>query len=320
MMAAALAGAVTAVLFAALAVVFFVGRRVAERGERQASRRVRALGPAGSGSREVLRRETLSGLPWLHRLLSRMDWSARLARLLRQAGAPGNPGLYVLASLLLWLAGFYLTLTASGWFLAALPAGFVLAVLPFWWVRRRRARRMDAFQRQLPEALDLIARALRAGHTFDGGMRMVVDEFDDPIGPEFGQTLDEINFGAHVDEALRGLLERVDCPDLKFFVVSVNIQRETGGNLAEIIGNIASLVRERFKLLGKVRVLSAEGRLSATILLALPFLIAVVIQFLNPDYMTDLYTKPMGRLLLGAALVSMSFGALIIRRMVRIKV
>ena len=320
MIAAALAGVVTALLFTVLAVGFFISRRVSERGERQVSRRLRALSPAGSSAREVLRRETLSGLPWFHRLLSRMNWSTRLQALLRQAGAPGNPGLYVLASLLLWMTGFYIMLIASGWFLVSLPAGFVLAWLPFWWVRRRRTKRMDAFQRQLPEALDLIGRALRAGHTFDGGMRMVVDEFDDPIGPEFGQTLEEINFGAHVDEALRGLLDRVDCPDLKFFVVSVNIQRETGGNLAEIIGNIANLVRERFKLLGKVRVLSAEGRLSAMILLALPFLITLVIQFLNPEYMTDLYVKPMGRMLLGGALVSMAFGALVIRRMIRIRV
>lgn len=320
MMAAALAGGVTALLFTVLAVVFFVSRRVGERWERQVSRRLRALGVSGPGPRELLRRETLSGLPWFHRLLSRMNWTSRLQALLRQAGAPGNPGLYVLASLLLWMAAFYIVLIAADSFLAALPSGLAFAWLPFWWVRRRRAKRMEAFQRQLPEALDLIARALRAGHTFDGGMRMVVDEFADSIGPEFGQTLDEINFGAHVDEALRGLLDRVDCPDLKFFVVSVNIQRETGGNLAEIIGNIASLVRERFKLLGKVQVLSAEGRLSAMILLVLPFLIAVVIQFLNPDYMTDLFVKPMGRMLLGGALVSMGTGALVIRRMIRIKV
>ncbi|HMM39861.1 MAG TPA: type II secretion system F family protein [Desulfovibrio sp.] len=320
MIAALVGGGVTALVFIALAVAFFVSRAVSARGERQVRRRLTGISGGRVEARDVLRRETLSELPWFHRLLSRVDWSADLRRLLRQAGAPGTPGVYILAGLLCWVAGLYAVYLASGLLLLAVPAGLPLAFLPLFWLRHRRSGRMAAFQRQLPEALDLIARALRAGHTFEGGLRMVVDEFEDPIGPEFGQTLDEINFGADMDEALRALLARVDCPDLKFFVVSVNIQRETGGNLAEIIGNIAHLVRERFKLLGRVRVLSAEGRLSAMILLALPFGIALVINFLNPAYLADLFDKPLGRLLTAVALMSMGTGTLIIRRMIRIKV
>ena len=176
------------------------------------------------------------------------------------------------------------------------------------------------FQQQLPEALDLLARALKAGHTFGGGMRMVADEFDDPIGSEFGQTLDEINYGMNVDRALKNLLARVDCIDLKFFIVSINIQRETGGNLAEIIAKISALVRERFALFGKIKVLSAEGRISAVILIALPFLLAGVLYAVNSDYISLLWTRELGQTMLWGAVVSMTIGAVIIRKIIQIKV
>ena len=149
---------------------------------------------------------------------------------------------------------------------------------------------------------------------------MVADEFEDPIGPEFAKTLDEINFGVSSDLALLNLTRRVDCPDLKFFVVSVNIQRETGGNLAEIVGNIATLVRDRFKLEGKVCVLAAEGRLTAWILLALPFAVALVISIINPEYMAVLQDAPEGRLLSTLAMVWMAIGAAALKRLTRITV
>jgi tight adherence protein B len=179
---------------------------------------------------------------------------------------------------------------------------------------------MDMFQRQLPEALDLMARALKAGHTFGGGMRMVANEFDAPIGPEFGKTLDEINYGMNVDRALSNLQVRVDCLDLKFFVVSVNIQRETGGNLAEIIAKIASLVRERFALYGKVKILSAEGRISAYILVALPFVLGGILYVVNPDYIGLLWTRELGQNMIWGAVISMVFGSFVISRIIKIKV
>src|SRR5208283_1574049 len=126
----------------------------------------------------------------------------------------------------------------------------------------KKKQRMKKFETQLPEALELVARTLRAGQAFSGGLGIVSEEFDDPIGTEFERTLDEINFGVSVGEALKNLTLRVDCPDLRFFVVSVSIQRESGGNLSEIIENIAHIVRERFKLMGKIRVLAAEGKMS----------------------------------------------------------
>ncbi len=154
---------------------------------------------------------------------------------------------------------------------------------------------MAKFERQLPEGLDLIARSLRAGHAFTLGMRMAADEYDDPLGPELKLALDEINFGISVEEALKDLAERIDCPDLRYFIVSVILQRETGGNLAEILENISSLIRERFKFRGKVKALSAEGKLSAIILLALPFFVFLALRFTSPEYIETLFTDPIGK-------------------------
>ena len=179
---------------------------------------------------------------------------------------------------------------------------------------------MEKFQKQLPDALDFIARALRAGHAFTGGLKMVADEMGDPVGTEFDKTLDEINFGIGIPEALKGLSNRVDCPDLKFFVISVIIQRETGGNLAEILDNIAHLIRERFKLFGRIRVLAAQGKLSAAILVALPFVVALGLSFVNPKYIGTLSTDPLGRILVIFALIMMAFGVFVMRRLIAIKV
>jgi tight adherence protein B len=295
-------------------------------GRAQVGRRLEALrGPgagdgSGMGGVDIERRRILSEVPWLHRALSAQAWTSRLERSLAQAGLSLNVGTLVLLCLVLAAVGLYAArlATDSPLALAALPP--VLGGLPLLWVERRRAARMGRLQRQLPDALDLIARALRAGHAFPQGMRMVADEFEDPIGPEFAKTLDEINFGVSADLALLHLVRRVDCPDLRFFVVSVNIQRETGGNLAEIVGNIATLVRERFKLEGKVRVLSAEGRLTAWILLALPFAVALVISIINPEYMAVLRETREGRVLSTLAMVWMAVGALALKRLTRITV
>lgn len=179
---------------------------------------------------------------------------------------------------------------------------------------------MKIFQAQLPEALDLIARSLRAGHAFTGGLKMVGDEMNDPIGGEFLKTLSEINLGVGVQEALINLAGRVDCPDLKFFITSVIIQRETGGNLAEILENLAHLIRERFKFYGKVQTLAAPGKLSAIILVILPFALAFVISQINPKYMQALINDPAGKYLIGAALLLMAVGTLFIKKLIAIKV
>jgi len=151
-------------------------------------------------------------------------------------------------------------------------------------------------------------------------MKLAADEFDDPLGPEFEETLDEINFGISVSDALKNFSGRVDCPDLNYFVVSVILQRETGGNLAEIIEGIAHLIRERFKLQGRIRVLAAEGKLSAIILLILPFAVAVILRFINPKYITILATDPMGKVMTVVAALLMFVGVLFMKRMIDIRV
>jgi tight adherence protein B len=284
--------------------------------------RLTALAMAGPevSTQDIMRHRLYSEVPWFNRFLSGLNWTRDFDKVLRQANIKGAAGVYVLAAALIGVSVFILLLLVTGLFLAGLIGGAALAPIPIIKVYRQRTKRMNAFQRQLPDALDLIARALKAGNTFSGGMRMVADEFPDPIGPEFAMTLDEINFGVDTEKALQNLLDRVDCPDLKFFVVSVNIQRESGGNLAEIVGNTASLIRERFKLQGRVRILSAEGRLSAVILLAMPFGIAFIIFVINPGYMSLLFTEPLGRMLIGVNLVLMTIGALMIRKMVNFRI
>ena len=178
---------------------------------------------------------------------------------------------------------------------------------------------MKKFQRQLPEALELMARSLRAGHAFTSGMKTAADEFDDPLGTEFHATMDEINFGISVTAALKSLASRVDCPDVNYFVVSVILQYETGGNLADIIESIAYLIRERFKFQGKIRALSAEARWSAYILIALPFLLMIVFHLISPEYLTPLFSEPIGRIVAGIAAFMMGIGIFVMKRMINIR-
>jgi len=268
----------------------------------------------------VLKQSSMSEVPWFNRLLEKMHFASNLNRIIKQADTRGSAGVYLLLCILLAIIGMYAGYALSGRIWVALVTTWVLGYLPIWHLKRLKGKRMDRFQQQLPEALDLMSRALKAGHTFGGGMRMVADEFENPIGEEFRTTLEEINFGMDVDRALANLQRRVDVSDLKFFIVSVNIQRETGGNLAEIISNIARLVRERFTLFGKVRVLSAEGRISALLLSALPFFIAGVLFFINPEYMSLLWTTEIGQGMAWGAVISMAIGIAFMRRMVKITV
>ena len=201
-----------------------------------------------------------------------------------------------------------------------MAAAILFGVAPLYYLQIKKKRRMRRFLEQLPDGLELIARGLRAGHAFTTGMKLAAENFDDPLGTEFEETLDEINFGISVPDALKNLAHRVDCPDLSFFVVSVVIQRETGGNLAEIIDSIARIIRERFKFEDKLRVLSGEARFSAKVLVALPLCVLVALRFLNPDYGNVMYEEPLGRFMLAGAACMMLFGIFVMSRMVKIEV
>jgi tight adherence protein B len=301
---------------------YFAFRGIRRPEVKRVRRRLQALSPEGYGEEaiDIMRKRALSEVPWLNRLLLRFRWADRMNRLLEQAGTQRPLGFFILLSLLLAAVGFLGVTWITSNYLLSIPVAAFLAMMPFFYIYTKKRRRMQKFQRQLPEALDLIGRSLRAGHAFSGGLKMVGDEFDDPIGTEFDTTLNEINFGVGVNDALKNFSNRVDCPDLKFFVISVIIQRETGGNLAEILENIAYLIRERFKLQGHIKTLSAEGRLSAAILIALPFIAAFVLSLINRDYIGTLFVDPVGKIMVTFAIVMMVLGIFVIRKMIEIRV
>jgi tight adherence protein B len=220
------------------------------------------------------------------------------------------------------LAGVGLILpTVAGISVALAPvmAAF-LAILPIIWLLFKRKRRLAKFGAQLPEALELIARALRAGHSLAAGFNLVANEMSDPIATEFMRTFEEQNLGKPLEEALEDLTKRVPNLDLKFFVTAIVLQRQTGGDLAEILDKIGYLIRERFKIWGQVQALTGEGRLSGVVLLALPPVLFAVVYRMNPDYLMLLFTDPLGKKMLVGGVVSQLFGAIVIRKIVNIRV
>jgi tight adherence protein B len=268
---------------------------------------------------DILRKRILSEVPFLHRLLSCLPAARSLDHLLEKANIAYPLGFFILLTLVLASAGFLATSVVTMNSAPSLAAAALFGVTPFSLVILKKRRRMNKLERQLPDALEMIARGLRAGHAFSTAIKFAADEFDDPLGSEFGKTLDEINFGVSVSEALKNLADRVDCVDVKYFVVSVIIQREAGGNLAEVMDKIAHIIRERFKFRGKVRVLSAEGKLTALVLTALPFAVVIILSFTNPDYIKMLWFEPTGRIVTVVAAFMMAAGILIIRKMIHIK-
>jgi tight adherence protein B len=268
----------------------------------------------------ILRKKTLSGVPLLNQILRRIIGIDRLYRLVQQANTRFSVSVFVLAAFVLAAIGFYVAYQFGGNIMLAAGIAAIAAAVPFLYLLNKRQKRTAKFQSQLPEALDMIARSMRAGHAFTTGMRMAADEFGDPLGPEFAYTMDEINFGVSVPDALENLLDRVDCSDLNFFVVAVILQRETGGNLAEVMEKIAHLIRERFKLLDRIQTLSAEGKLSAAILTAIPFVVAGMVYTMNRKYIMILVTEPAGRILILGAIILMLIGFYVMRRIIRIKV
>jgi tight adherence protein B len=271
---------------------------------------------------DLVRRRLMSDIPWFHRLLLgvRLPIIARIDRMVLQANLNYPVGVVLLASAMFAVLGFAVASFATRWFLVRIAAGFLLGAVPILHVYLKKQKRINRFDEQLPEALDMLARSLKAGHAFTGGLQMVGQEFPDPVGTEFSKTLDEINFGVAYEDAMKNLSSRVDSDDLKLFVISVIIQRTSGGNLAEILENISRLIRERFKLRGHVRTLCAEARLSAYVLVSLPFFVGLLLYFLNPTYIMLLFTDPIGHAMLVFAGIMMVLGIITMKNMVQIKV
>jgi len=285
--------------------------------------RIHALSAGGQISSEqlsILKERLLSNSPTLQRWLLSLPRIGSLDRWLEQSGSDWSVaqllGYCGLAALCVLALAPVLPLS----FAMVLLLALVAATMPPLRVISLRAKRLRKLEEQLPDAVDMISRSLRAGHSFSGALNMVGQEMKDPMGREFRLTFDEINYGVSVETALTNLAVRVPVGDLRYFVIAVLIQRESGGNLAEILDTIATLVRERLKLFDKIRVLSAEGRLSAWILGLLPFVTGALVFLVNPDFMNVLFDDPLGLKMIGTALVSMVLGVLWMRKIIRIRV
>lgn len=290
---------------------------------RKIERRLQALSASfdETGQAHLLKARMLSELPLLERLMQSVPRIHRLDRLIYQSNLDWTVSMVLLACIVLGgMAYVGVTVLAHQSFLIGVAAALVAASLPWLYIQNRRARRLNKIGQQLPDALDLLSRALRAGHAFSSGLKMISDEMPEPIAGEFRIVHDEINFGVSPQQALANLSERMPITDLRYFVVAVLIQRESGGNLTEVLGNLSKLIRERMKLTTKVRILSSEGRLSAWILACMPFALAGIIFAVNPEFMGPLWTDPLGILFMKYTLGMMVVGILVLRKIIRIRV
>ena len=267
-----------------------------------------------------IRSEATGPMPSLDDVAKRAVRGMDLERWLAQSGL----GLSISGLLIIsFVVGLLVAVMAVGFshlFWAGLPAFTIGAALPFLFVRYKRGARLHKFEEYFPEALDLMSRAIRAGHAFGAGMKMVADELSEPVGPEFRKAFEEQNFGLSMKESLNNLAERMPLIDVRFFVTAVLIQRETGGNLSEILDNLANVVRERFKIQRQVRVHTAHGRFTGYVLLGLPGFLAVALSFLNPEHMEMLFKDPIGKMMIAVTIVMQVIGWIWIKQVIKIEV
>jgi tight adherence protein B len=241
------------------------------------------------------------------------------SRLLDRAGLNMTVGSLVLMCAVAALAGYAIALAFTGLAYFALVLGAFTGYVPFAIVQFKASRRVLKFEEQFPEAIDLLSRALKAGHAFTTGLSLVAEEMPDPVGTEFRLAFDRQNFGMPLPEALRALADRVPLLDAKFFVTAVLTQREAGGNLAEVLDNLASVIRERFRVKRQVRVVTAHARMTGWVLVGLPPCLGVVLSLLSPGHMSLLWTDPTGLKMVAVALVLQVVGTLVIRRLVDVE-
>lgn len=285
-------------------------------------RRLQAISAGWQDSieQDLIKQRLLSDSPTLERLLLQIPRIHSLDRLLVQSGMQINVIGFLGYTSLAALGGLAIGSLLNLHFTFSLLCLLVAGSLPVLLVISARHKRLLKIEEQLPDAIDLMARALKAGHAFSGALQMVASESAEPIADEFRITFEEINYGISMQDALMNLSMRVPSTDLRYLVIAVLIQRESGGNLAELLESISSLIRARLKLLGTIRVLSAEGRLSAWILGCLPFALALAIQLVNPGYLNLLFTDPLGHLLVGSSLTMMVIGIFAMWRIIKIRV
>ena len=268
----------------------------------------------------LARNELMSEIPWVNRTLINLQAALQLKRMLDQADLHITPSRLLMFSFMAGMLGALAASVLTIFVPLIILAGLVCAALPLVHVYWRRKKRFDSFLEQLPDSLDLISRALSAGHAFSEALHMVSMEMPEPIATEFRKAYEEQNLGLSVKLALENLTQRIPLLDLKMCVTAILIQRETGGNLAEILEKVAYTIRERFRILGDLKTLTTSSRMSAWLLCGLPIFVAVAVTVMNPEYMSVLWKDPRGHYLIAIALFMQITGMLIVRKILKIKI
>ena len=257
---------------------------------------------------------------WFQPIAARIPAFQDLDLMMEQAGMKGHLPLFMMSTVGLAVALGLATLALTRMWPAAVLAAALGAFLPYFVVRRRRDKRLYTFEEQLPDAIDLLGRAIRAGHPLTSGLKMVADETQEPVSGEFRRTHEENRFGLPFEDALLAMADRVSIIDVRILTTAILIQREVGGNLAEVLDNLANVIRVRFTIRRQLRVYTAQGRFSGYVLGALPIAVGAAIYNLNPPYITLLFTDPLGKLLVLLAVVFQIAGFLWIRKIVNIEI
>jgi tight adherence protein B len=268
----------------------------------------------------LLRDEVLSRIPAFDTFLRRSERVTALQKVLAQGNVDVRAGNFLMLCAVSALLFAIIAAVAGGNLLFAWAGGLLGFFLPYAYASHMRTKRFQKFEEKFPEGIDTLARAVRAGHAFTTALEMIANEVSEPVAGEFRQLYEEQKFGLPVRDALVNLAERVPLVDVKFFVTAVMLQRETGGNLAEILDNLSYVIRERFKILRQVRVHTAQGRLTMVLLMALPPTVVVIMQLLNPGFIRPLFTDPIGHALIVAGISLQTLGYFFIRRIIRIQV
>jgi tight adherence protein B len=289
---------------------------------RELDKRLRDVSmPLDPAAQESIVKQAHEGpLPSIDRAIATMGVGSSLSKLIEQSGAKTTPSTIIVMSIVGAALGAFLTATFVRLPFAPVGGAMLGLFAPTGVLRHKRSKRTKRFEEQFPEALDLLSRAIRAGHAFQTAMGMVADELEDPVGPEFKKCFDQQNFGLPIRDSLNQLAERMPLLDVRFFVTAVLIQRDTGGNLAEILDNLAHVVRERFKILRQVRVHTAHGRFTGWVLMALPAALGVALSIINPAHMELLFHERLGQQLLMGAIVMQVIGYIWIRKVIKIEV
>lgn len=286
----------------------------------EAVRKVERRGGEMAPGMDLLRDETLSSVPAINRMLLYWNWPATLRELMNQAGLKIKPAKLIFVCLAATLVTYLIVSHFVPRFPIPLVAACGIGLVPVGIVAWMRKRRFRQFEERFPEVLDLLGRAIRSGHAFTTGLEMVAKESAEPIAGEFRITFDEQNFGLPLRDALLNLTERVPLIDVQFFVTALLIQKETGGNLAEILDGLAHVIRDRFRIYRDVQTKTAQGRLTAIILIALPPFMLATLGALNPHYIGVLFTDPRGPMFLMGAAVLQIIGSIALWRIIHIEV